>query len=77
MYFPITKGRFSDICQSLAWLLRGAAADVMTGADPSHSVWETRADGGDWKKWRLSALGIQEDDIEALASSETGVSPLG
>jgi len=49
----------------------------MTGADPSHSVWETRADGGDWKKWRLSALGIQEDDIEALASSGTGVSPLG
>ena len=62
---------------SLAWLYRGAAQDVPSGADPSLTVWDSRSDGGDWKEWRLNALGIEEEDFEELALSGTGVSPLG
>ena len=63
--------------QSLAWLLKGAADDVITVSDPSRSVWDTRKDGGDWKEWRLTAQGIDEVDFEALFASGTGVGALG
>ena len=63
--------------QSLAWLLRGAAEDILTDANASHAVWDTRGASGNWKEWRLSALGIEEQDYEDLAASGTGVAALG
>ena len=66
-----------DHDQSLAWLLRGAAQDVLTTANASYSVWDTRGAGGNWKEFRLSTLGIEEQDYEDLATSGTGVSALG
>ena len=63
--------------QSLAWLLRGAGEEIDTGSNSSRRVWDTQTDAGDWKEWRLSALGIADDDFERFAQSGTGVGALG
>ena len=63
--------------QSLAWLLRNVAEEVLVSSDVSRSVWSTTEDAGDWKSWRLSATGQAEHEFDSLADSNTGVKPLG
>lgn len=70
---------------SLARLVRGAAADVAKGANPSRSVWDARNDGGDWTSY-WAAKGDPEAVAEleheqtrqlVAGSSDTGIAPLG
>lgn len=56
---------------SLARLLRGAAEDVAKGADASRSVWDARADGGDWDEYHGTV------SAKTVDSGATGISPLG
>ena len=69
--------RITPNAQSLAWLLRNVAEEVLVSSDVSRSVWSTTEDAGDWKSWRLSATGQAEHEFDSLADSNTGVKPLG
>lgn len=63
--------------QSLAWLVREAAEEINTSADPSRSAWDTQIDGGDWEVWRTANGLLDEDEMELAGKHDTGVKPLG
>jgi hypothetical protein len=63
--------------QSLAWLVREAAEEINTSADPSRSAWDTKFDGGDWEVWRAANGLMAEDELALAGKHDTGVSPLG
>jgi len=65
---------------TLARVVRGAAQDVES-SDAARSIWDTRADGGDWEAF-WAAAGERATDGEFASAAEedgssTGVEPLG
>jgi hypothetical protein len=63
--------------QSLAWLVREAAEEINTSADPSRSAWDTQIDGGDWEVWRTANGLMAQDELALAGKHDTGVKPLG
>ena len=62
---------------SLAWLMRNTAEEIMSSADETRSIWDSKGVAGDWKAWKAEVYGEEDIDPEILFQSETGVETLG